>query len=425
MTNLLNYGSHFIMIGFISNATRLHLESEVLQSTEYEPRLEVTNFPGISTEWNGTSVGRINGGFNEPANGFGPPLTDSGITLVRKLRLTLQILLILIGCPGNIMTIVVMRTRKFRSMNMSILFIALAVSDTLYLLYMPAREVYELITGELLKNTGEFPCKFVVYFVWILYSLSSWLLVAFSLERSLAIILPVTYQTFCSRSREILLVIAIVMTILGYNAYALVTLTLRKLGPITVCAAGPQYEWFYYNMKHPFDLLVQNFIPFALILFANVAIIIKVRMSDKNLKALGNKSDKRSQKSNHMTGMLLSISFAFLVLTLPIKLHVSIANTQEKIVKALDFDNVTHLIVYSLNALNHSINFYLYLMTGEAFKQEVLRILGLSKESNDLSEAKSQSETKSKKDQKGAIPHGDSNIKELPVKDMSVQSPNT
>ncbi len=151
----------------------------------------------------------------------------------------------------------------------------------------------------------------------------------------------------------------------------------------------------------------------------------KVRVSNKNLKALGNKSDKRSQKSNHMTGMLLSISFAFLVLTLPIKLHVSIANTQEKIVKALDFDNVTHLIVYSLNALNHSINFYLYLMTGEAFKQEVLRILGLSKESNDLSEAKSQSETKSKKDQKGAIPHGDSNIKELPVKDMSVQSPNT
>ena len=50
------------------------------------------------------------------------------LSLFRQLRLTFQMIIIAVGIPGNILTIIVMRKKKFRAQNLSVLFIALSLS---------------------------------------------------------------------------------------------------------------------------------------------------------------------------------------------------------------------------------------------------------------------------------------------------------
>ncbi len=358
----------------------------------------------------------LGGGMGGPPGGSQGMGGPGGITLVRKLRLAIQAFIMLVGIPGNILTIVIMCRKKFRSMNLCILFIALSVADTIWLFFMPGKEVYELIQGVKLQNTNDVLCKVTVFMIWTLQTLSSWLLVALTCERCLAILSPFNYKTMCSQFKDLVLILFILALVVGYNIQALVTLTLRQFGPRTACAAAPKYEWYQQNIKLKIDIILQNFIPFVIILVANIAIIVRVRSANDKLTSVNTESEKqikRKQKAERMTGMLLGITFAFLILTLPMKVYLILAGTQQKIAQALDFNNGTYLIVYSLNTLNYGINFYMYVITGTDFRQEFLKMFGMRRTEIDRSSFRNTRKTITKQN-KWAQGNGRS-IEEVPA----------
>ena len=122
-------------------------------------------------------------------------------------------IIIAVGIPGNILTIIVMRKKKFRAQNLSILFIALSLSDTFWLLFLPLKDIYEILTGTNIQNLTVISCKLVTTIIWIFSMMSNWILVAITLERALCILIPHRYKDLCNRTREkilLLLIIAIV-----------------------------------------------------------------------------------------------------------------------------------------------------------------------------------------------------------------------
>ncbi len=58
----------------------------------------------------------------------------------------------ILGITGNILTVLVLRQRKFRNQNMRMLFVALAVVDTFWLIFMPSIDIYEVISKEQLQD---------------------------------------------------------------------------------------------------------------------------------------------------------------------------------------------------------------------------------------------------------------------------------
>ena len=178
-------------------------------------------------------------------------LSDSSLTSSRaflelslflQLRLTFQMIIIAVGIPGNILTIIVMRKKKFRAQNLSILFIALSLSDTFWLLFLPLKDIYEILTGTNIQNLTVISCKLVTTIIWIFSMMSNWILVAITLERALCILIPHRYKVLCNRTREKILLLLIIAIVFAYAAHGLVTLGLRKFGPRVVCTGLEEYD---------------------------------------------------------------------------------------------------------------------------------------------------------------------------------------
>ena len=202
------------------------------------------------------------------------------LSLFLQLRLTFQMIIIAVGIPGNILTIIVMRKKKFRAQNLSILFIALSLSDTFWLLFLPLKDIYEILTGTNIQNLTVISCKLVTTIIWIFSMMSNWILVAITLERALCILIPHRYKVLCNRTREKILLLLIIAIVFAYAVHGLVTLGLRKFGPRVVCTGLEEYDWFYINLKDQLQVALMSFVPFTFIFICNLAIIVSVKRAD-------------------------------------------------------------------------------------------------------------------------------------------------
>ena len=299
------------------------------------------------------------------------------LSLFLQLRLTFQMIIIAVGIPGNILTIIVTRKKKFRAQNLSILFIALSLSDTFWLLFLPLKDIYEILTGTNIQNLTVISCKLVTTIIWIFSMMSNWILVAITLERALCILIPHRYKVLCNRTREKILLLLIIAIVFAYAVHGLVTLGLRKFGPRVVCTGLEEYDWFYINLKDQLQVALMSFVPFTFIFICNLAIIVSVKRADfKRKETLFHKSSNTDTQTNTMVGMLLSITFAFIFLQGPLAGYLISLKSAEEIVKFIQFDTPGTLTTYVMNSLSYSINFYLYIITGTIFRQEVMIIIG-------------------------------------------------
>ena len=323
---------------------------------------------------------------NDSISDLGRNLSDSSgtssraffeLSLFLQLRLTFQMIIIAVGIPGNILTIIVMRKKKFRAQNLSILFIALSLSDTFWLLFLPLKDIYEILTGTNIQNLTAISCKLVTTIIWIFSMMSNWILVGITLERALCILIPHRYKVLCNKTRERILLLLIIAIVFAYAAHGLVTLGLRKFGPRVVCTGLEEYDWFYINLKDQLQVALMSLVPFIFIFVCNLAIIVSVKRANlKRKETLFHKSSNTDTQTNTMVGMLLSITFAFIFLQAPLAGYLISLKSAEEIVKFIQFDTPGTLTAYVMNSLSYSINFYLYIITGTIFRQEVMIIIG-------------------------------------------------
>ena len=103
----------------------------------------------------------------------------------------LRLAILCFGIPGNIFTILVISRQKFRFLNIRILFIALAVSDTLVLLITNGLVTISSLTGksEEIFNTDIY-CRFGNFLNFYLPQRSSYILVCIAVERMIAVVYP-------------------------------------------------------------------------------------------------------------------------------------------------------------------------------------------------------------------------------------------
>ena len=323
---------------------------------------------------------------NNSISDFGRNLSDSSetssrgffeLSIFRQLRITFQIIIIAVGIPGNILTILVMRKKKFRDQNLSVLFTALSLSDTFWLVFLPLKDIYEMLTGINIQNLTAISCKLVTTIIWIFNMMSNWILVAITLERALCILVPHRYKVLCNKRREKILLLLITALVLAFASHGLVTLGLRKFGPRVVCTGLEEYDWFYINVKPQLQVVLMSFVPFTFIFMCNLAIIFSVKSANfKRKETLSHKSSNTDRQTNAMVGMLLSITFAFLFLQGLLAGYLISLTSAEEIVKFIQFDTPGTLIAFVMNSLSYGINFYLYIITGTIFREEVMRIIG-------------------------------------------------
>ncbi|CAG5124744.1 unnamed protein product, partial [Candidula unifasciata] len=222
---------------------------------------------------------------------------------------------------------------------------------------------------------------------------------------------PFQASAMCNVSRARKVIIFLLLLMLALNAHFFWTAELVDEHGWIICRGGKDFQKLVEEIWPWVDFLVYSFLPFVTIMILNIFIIREVASarstrgrlagseqenhtpSSTNVNTSGNSSQRKTPASDgtRLTALLLTVSFTFLLLTLPnnIALIVSrfwnqkyenktdhlTADEMRAIVHGMARFKLVMTITELLMYTNHSINFFLYCATGNKFRQQIFDLL--------------------------------------------------
>ncbi|CAF3164981.1 unnamed protein product [Rotaria socialis] len=289
-----------------------------------------------------------------------------------------------LGTVGGILSLFVFRRKSLRKKSCSIYFFYLALADLLCMICWLVHFVLPTYNIHILTLSNFF-CKIFVFAMYFAFDLANYILTVCSIDRAISVLCPIQSRKFCRERTAYIItfILVIIHTILNSHLlYGFVVLSARTIStpPIRIChhrVDSETYRNFFSMYDSYVDVIKTNAIPFIIMFVCNVIIIIRVCRSKSLMKFNGKnrcrKAKKRVEKDRQLTLMLLGSAIAFLVLTLPTEINDIIrSHSQEKVVTEKAY--LLSAVLLSLAHLNYAIHFYIYTLTGDVFRQQLLKL---------------------------------------------------
>ena len=287
-------------------------------------------------------------------------------------------IIVLLGTVGNILCIIIMRQRHFRSISTGVYLLCLALADTMFLYVNSMSMNFTRLLWDFdFRTVHEVTCKIYIYLLMVSKCLSAWFIVAVTAERLLVITFPLKAHVLATRRRAWLVVFG----------FILITGSLYLL-PVVTYGHQPQKGWIGCDMDDKYirqkldialkfmDLILHCVLPSCVLFFSNAILTYRLVQSGR-LRAILTQNQtasvKQSKTTSRLTIMLLLISFVFLLLNLPMSLYLFSLTINPAIAKYKHHDLI-YRILYTLQITNSATNFPLYCLSGPLFRNETLRL---------------------------------------------------
>ncbi|EEB18901.1 class A rhodopsin-like G-protein coupled receptor GPRnna16, putative [Pediculus humanus corporis] len=279
--------------------------------------------------------------------------TFSGaIKILEKIELYYVPFLVAFGTVGNWLSVVVFFSTKLRKLSSSFYLAALAISDTGFLLIIFVSWLNMIDIS--IFNQPIF-CELSVYLSSVCSFLSVWFVVAFTVERFIAVGYPLKRPSMCTVSRAKIVITCLTFASLLFYMPQIFISGLESHSDratnqtILMCQLKEDYKDLY-NVLDSVDFFIVLILPFFAISFINTSICLTVwklarirRTMTNTLQgrivngvvqrppALRMPSSIRSNNSQiKVTKMLLIVSTVFICLNLPSYILRSALHFQEK-----------------------------------------------------------------------------------------------
>ena len=302
----------------------------------------------------------------------------------KQILIFLPPIILILGTIGNILAFIVLRRYSSKISTYAFLSV-LAILDLLVLYIGLFRIWISEISGTDLKLQSDFLCKLLVFLGYVCSDSSVWLIVAVTTERYVAVRFPLRANWMCSLKITRIVIFVPIVIIGSINLHFFWTVELTTIQNNTICAAVFEYEDIVNNAWPWVDAIIYSIIPIFIILTLNILIIKRVILAGKNRKCLIQGNNAHSEElrrhrlieaSRKLTIMLLSVTFCFLITTMPnnITLIITALWTNQDVATMADFalaKTVTEMLMYT----NHAINFVLYCATGKKFRRQLKHAL--------------------------------------------------
>lgn len=249
---------------------------------------------------------------------------DTAKSLSEQILFNIQLyytpVLVILGTLGNCLSVFVFFYTKLRKLSSSYYLAALALSDTVVLLTV----FYIWLT---LIDVTDFntpvKCQLMVFITYVSSFLSSWFVVAFTVERFIAVQFPLRRPSMCTVTRaKIVLVFLTMFAVLAYSPYSIIAGIVTREDGHKTCQPYPEFK-FINTLYHHFDMLVTFLLPFLVISVLNAWIgrtVLRVEIDRSRLttRSRGNHERLRPASAHtKVTKMLLIVSTCFLLLNFP------------------------------------------------------------------------------------------------------------
>ena len=309
------------------------------------------------------------------------------------------------GTVGNVLSILLMRRNKVKQSTTSLYFIVLACADSL-VLYNGLLHLYlDYVFDFNWRLQSSLACKLHMFFSYVLLQYDAWVLVAVTLERLCAVVLPHKCRLFFSKRNATVALLIQALVLASINCHVFWTVNIRDVvfadgSSDQVCGPTSKAHWHFIHVTWPwFDFLLGSLLPFLVIFASNMLIVTRLAHAEyvrrvtlnvvepANPNSSGNNASASSSSSSSsassrpklssMTAVLLTVSLVFLLTTAPCSVYV-ISQVLQYRGAGLEKRARLSLVWACLNLLlytNNAINFLLYLISGPRFRREFLKMI--------------------------------------------------
>ena len=315
------------------------------------------------------------------------------VILSHKLSLYSCLLFVVIGVIGNVLSMIVFTNKDMRGTSSNIYLLALAISDTLYLICVFFVDILKNIkcfyfpTINLdIINRSSIICQMSQYFSDFFSDYSTCLILVFTIDRLIAVYLPMRFKELCTLRRARVVCICVFMVV----AIAIAPYHFMYMGLYT------QDGYFYYfcsikskdyekrfMIMYISESLLFRIIPVIGIAILNVFIIVRVTKISRDHQRMRssscrhNKRTKKDEKNLQLTIMLILVSTSYVLLYIPVLVTFVIDYLERHAVIHVSPDHMLMAENYTraLYVFGFAINFFLYTISGQVFREQLQLIL--------------------------------------------------
>ncbi|KAK7115440.1 thyrotropin-releasing hormone receptor-like isoform X2 [Littorina saxatilis] len=401
----------------------------------------------LHTSWSHclNSTAHLHTGLSNNSQPEGPSLSElleevatfrAAMTLVRWLLP----LVVLVGVVGNAVSLFVLLRRGMRRTSACRYLACLAVADTAVLLASALKTWVRVVWGFELLHTSQVSCKLLIFTTHLSLTAAAWLIVAVTAERFLVVWMPLRSTEVCNVARSRVVMAGILVALACINSHVFWTAELvpvspqRSLSPSGVQCASYAYRTLACQVFPWVHLAMYCFLPAVLLLCLNTLILYKLFQHRQAITANQDSRSSRSSSNNRniytanghdyyknhphpimprnrsqtklllqqqgppsrrssshtpqhfhrrLAPMLLGVSFCWILLTTPQTIY-ALAAPRPQDLEDLGKQYLIKTLCFLLMYLNHALNFFLYCLTGQRFRQELRRGLNCSGSDKDL-----------------------------------------
>ena len=292
-------------------------------------------------------------------------------------------ILVPIGLIGNTLSFLVMIKPNNRQLSTCNYMAALSINDNIMMIL--AIDAY-LLTEVKVHILNESECKFLAYLHLLFLQNSTFQVLAMTVDKFIAIKWPHKVAIYSSAKRTRQTTTGIFVCVLIYNIPHLFSSRLvgdQCLGYVDGGIFTKVYSWL--------SFVINGVVPFTMLMYMNLIIVRTVRGSRKmfhrtnpstncvkgsaNAESEARQGTKKSAE-NQLTKMLLLVTTLFLILLIPtyfrfIYLTLVKRDTPAKFAGSMLFYQAT----YKLYHTNNGVNFFLYCISGQKFRNDLKAIL--------------------------------------------------
>ena len=313
---------------------------------------------------------------------------DPDLQLSIRIVLYCSLLFFLTGMVGNSLSVAVFSSKEMICVSSNIYLLVLAISDTLYLLSVfftktltVARCMYFVNVPMDIYNRSTAMCKILQFFLDLFADYSACLIMAFTVERFIAVYMPLKYKDLCTLVRAKLtcfIIFAIVSVFIAPYHF----LYIGRPFDYDVCTMLPETDAIFSNL-YIVEAVIFRVIPVIVIAVLNVQIIIRVTMVTmlKRKQKFGQSQINKKKKDDRgmqLTIMLILVSTSYILVYIPVLVHFVMWKLQRaKMLVVSDktmtlMQNYTHVLYIG----GFSINFFLYTLSGRIFREQLYKLCG-------------------------------------------------
>ena len=295
-----------------------------------------------------------------------------------------------IALVGNTLSFLVMIKPNNRKISTCIYMAAISINDNLMMCLalhnwlFSAKPIYEWHVAQ---------CKTVTFLTALVKQNSRYQILAMTIDKYIAIKWPHKAATYSTSKRAKFILIAVLIFSLIYNVRHIFMTSL-----VGGKCRGYVYGGLIAEVLTWITFIVNGIIPISMLIYMNFVIIQTVKNSGKMFEStsqLKHKShtkiemDKRQRKmksaESQLTIMLLLVTILYLVLQIPtyirnIYVKFVTPDTPSKYVSSI----LSLMITYALFITSNGINFFLYCISGQKFRQDLKEMFCYNGKTNGL-----------------------------------------